>query len=1144
MSETKFLPIVQPQNNTVFEALSGVIQHGCDLDIAIDRFSLYAFDALKNKLREVTKLRLLYAHPCFDAAFIDDTALLGSFAERPKAKALTQAILARDFATFLQAKSQIKACNTLNPGVKRLDIRHNGTLKATIPNSPDFTCDGLGLISPQMYSGMMLCDEMAQSMDGVFEATWNSPQGHDIRDNMLAYLHEIYCDRCPAEIYQKSIYEIFKSQDITANVRQNTRIEDSQIYKKLYQFQRDAMYGIIDKIEKHNGCILADSVGLGKTFTALSVIKYYELRNDRVLVLAPKKLGENWLQYKANERTNPFTKDKFNYDVLYHTDLTRESGYSNNINLATVNYDNYDLLVIDESHNFRTDSSEKDNLTRYKRILNDICRNGVKTKVLLLSATPVNNRIKDLASQLKFITLGDDAAFAGEGIVSLDDLTASAQRKFNAWSKLPENERTVDRFAIDMDPGYFKLLDTISIARSRKHIENNYDITDLGKFPQRCKPINIIPEALRTDRRILIQEINSLVADQLSLTVLAPLNALKLEAEPKYREQLEEKSNFSDRGREGTTMKLILSMLLKRLESSVDSFRETVQLFRNKTADAIKKLERIQQIDQYTSGFDGFDPEDDSFAGLIEGFDDGDFDGFIQGRKKKIHVDILDIDARKWLPALKEDLEILDQILTIVHDCSPENDEKLRRLYEDCLVPKWQPSHTIKERRLKGIEQPHIARRRLDAPVNLPNADGQWNKKVIIFTAYTDTAKYLYHALKDKILNEYGLYTALVTGSVVQSNLEVPKEIAKKLPTNRFDSVLTHFSPISKNRDAIIHANYSPFPLAQRERGEGVACESKPGERGEVRIPQIDVLIATDCISEGQNLQDCDYLINYDVHWNPVRLIQRFGRIDRIGSTNENIQLVTFWPTDDLDEYLKLSQRVKARNVLANITGGGGVTPTDEKNDELTDALDYRNAQTKKQLDSIKNNRNVQLENINGNISITDLTFQDYRADLMRIQGSHAQKLARLPNAVCAVCECSDNYSIPGAFFLIQSDASNIDTSNPLFPYYPVFISMDGTITESYKNSQKALQILRSACANDYHIDTTLMGKFAIQTRTAEDVKPYADLYQKALDYIQGIKTETGQASLFRKGGTAFRDAKDDDYTLICAIYFKERAAQ
>ena len=323
-----------------------------------------------------------------------------------------------------------------------------------------------------------------------------------------------------------------------------------------------------------------------------------------------------------------------------------------------------------------------------------------------------------------------------------------------------------------------------------------------------------------------------------------------------------------------------------------------------------------------------------------------------------------------------------------------------------------------------------------------------------------------------------------------------------------------------------------------------MACESKPGERGEVRIPQIDVLIATDCISEGQNLQDCDYLINYDVHWNPVRLIQRFGRIDRIGSTNENIQLVTFWPTDDLDEYLKLSQRVKARNVLANITGGGGVTPTDEKNDELTDALDYRNAQTKKQLDSIKNNRNVQLENINGNISITDLTFQDYRADLMRIQGSHAQKLARLPNAICAVCECSDNYSIPGAFFLIQSDASNIDTSNPLFPYYPVFISMDGTITESYKNSQKALQILRSACANDHHIDTTLMGKFAIQTRTAEDIKPYADLYQKALDYIQGIKTETGQASLFRKGGTAFRDAKDDDYTLICAIYFKERAAQ
>ena len=1162
MIETKFLPIVQPQNNTVFEAITWAITHGCNLDIATDQFSLYAFEALKPKLRDVTKLRLLYTHPCFDSASTDDTALLGSQAERSKAKALTQAILARDLAVFLQAKSQIKACNAPNFGIRRLDIRHKGALKATIPNSPDMTCDGLGVMSPQTYSGMMLCDDMAQSMDGVFDATWNSPQVHDICDNVLTYLNEIYRDRCPAEIYQKSIYEIFKNQDITANVRKNTRIEESQIYHKLYQFQRDAMYGIIDKIEKHNGCILADSVGLGKTFTALAVIKYYELRNDRVLVLAPKKLGENWLQYKANERTNPFTEDKFNYDVLYHTDLTRETGYSNNINLATVNYDNYDLLVIDESHNFRTDSSDKDNLTRYKRILNDICKSGVKTKVLLLSATPVNNRIKDLASQLKFITLGDDAAFASEGITSLADLTTSAQRKFNAWSKLPEEERTVDRFAIDMDPGYFKLLDTISIARSRKHIENNYDITDLGKFPQRCMPINIVPEALRTDRRILIQEINTLVADQLSLTVLAPLNALKLEAEPRYREQLEEKSNFSDRGREGTTMKLILSMLLKRLESSVDSFRETIKLFRDKTAEAIKKIERIQQIDQYTGGFDGFDPEDASFASLVEGFDDGDFDGFIQGRKKKIHVDILDIDPRKWLPALHEDLAILDQILSIVHDCSPENDEKLRRLYEDCLVPKWLlslPRHNgEREMSHKATEGVEPTRHRLDAPVNLPDASGHWNKKVIIFTAYTDTAKYLYNALKDRILNEYGLYTALVTGTVVQSNLEVSKEIAKKLPTNRFDSVLTHFSPKSKNRNAIICNDNSNSTLKAcniTARGERIA--RNPGDHVIQQnshpegvqhsislIPQIDVLIATDCISEGQNLQDCDYLINYDVHWNPVRLIQRFGRIDRIGSTNENIQLVTFWPTDDLDEYLKLSQRVKARNVLANITGGGGVTPTDEKNDELTEALDYRNAQTRKQLESIKKNRNVQLENINGSISITDLTFQDYRADLMRIQGSQAQKLARLPNAVCAVCECSAHYPIPGAFFLIQSDASDIDASNPLFPYYPVFIANDGTITESYKNSQKALQILRSACANDDHIDTTLMGNFAIQTRTDDDVKPYAELYQKALDYIQGIKTETGQASLFRKGGTSFREAKDDAHTLICAIYFKERAAQ
>ena len=843
-----------PLNNaSPYTALSALVQcdtKGAAIDISTAKFSLYGYEALKKQLEAARAIRLLLCTKQID--------LQGTEAERAKTLELLQSILARDLFKLLDKKAEIRSLPVDNP-MASLTVMQGNTSEALFIG-PKYSLDGLGTLpSRDNYQGMHFSDEMAIPYQSMFENYWN--MALENKSELLSQLHEIYKDRTPREIYEYALYRMFEHDETGKSINKDTGIANTKIYKSLYNFQRDAMIGIIEKIEKYNGCILADSVGLGKTYTALAVIKYYLLKNYNILILAPKKLRENWVQYREDYVTNPFARE-FNYKVLNHTDLTRKSGYSDGIDLSKLNWNTFDLIVIDESHNFRTDSSEKEtqNTTRYQKLLQAI-QSGVKTKILMLTATPVNIKLKDLQSQINFITEKKDDALESAGIDSIKQVIKRSQKDFNQWMKLEDDERTIDSFFQYMNSDYFTLLETLTIARSRKLIEHFYDTSDVGKFPTRLDPQNITPDSLICGLTDISVESIADQLDSLKLAIYAQLNYVRLDARDKYPELFNE--TFSDVGRERTTIKLMRAMFLKRLESHVRSFIESIDRLIAEIQRKLNIIEKINRLDHYTAS---------DIVGLtdieqpIE--DDFDEDDLELLDTKELKVDPLDIDILKWKPDLEYDLQKLNEIRAAVISISPENDGKLAELLR-IIENKW------------------------TNPINTTN--GVINRKILIFTAFSDTAKELYETLAPRFLKR-GIYTGLVTGTYSTSNIELPKEVKARLNPNKFDSVLTHFSPKSKNRDAIVSNDSVCTP-----------------------IPEIDVLIATDCVSEGQNLQDCDICINYDIHWNPVRIIQRFGRIDRIGSQNDKIQLVNFWPTKELDTYLKLSQRVKTRVELWTI---------------------------------------------------------------------------------------------------------------------------------------------------------------------------------------------------------------------------------
>lgn len=1075
----------------VVDELKEELNKGSKLSVISAYFTIYAYAELKKELSKIDNMRFIFTEPTF--VHKDQELIREYYIERNPEKKMSgnefeiklrnemkQAAIAKECAQWLEKKAEIKSLRQANPAQPRLVYIENPSDNVSINGTVDFTSDGLGITpSNRLDSNMCLYGkDYTISFLQAFDELWEDETAvQDVKEKVLEQMRILYKENTPEFIYFVTLYNIFNNylDELTEDniVKSRTGFKETFIWNKLYKFQKDGVMGAIDKIEKYNGCIIADSVGLGKTFTALAVIKYYELRNDRVLVIVPKKLRENWTVYTMNDKRNIFSGDRFNYDVLNHTDLSRTSGYSGEINLVTLNWSNYDLVVIDESHNFRNNPPVKGRITRYERFMNDIIKAGVKTKVLMLSATPVNNKMNDIKNQIAFITEGRNDAFASVGLDNLELILRKAQAVFNRWSELPDPERTTETFVNMMDLDYFKLLDTVTIARSRKHIEKYYNLEEIGKFPTRLTPENRYPIIDTKGEFPPIEEINRLIK-KLTLCVYSPLGYVLPEKRAAYEKKYDmtvgiNNSVFRQTDREQSLVGLMRVGILKRMESSINSFALTVEniLYKiDKTLEAIEKKQFDYDAEMDISDIDIDDPE---YENLMFG--------------NNVKVLLQDMDLIKWQQDLLADKDKLETILLEAINVTPDRDAKLIEL------------RTLIENKIKN-------------PINRDN------RKVVIFTAFADTAKYLYKHLSKEFANK-GIYSAIVTGSGDNhSTLPIPKELRRSVKMTDINTVLTLFSPISKE------------------------CSKVYPEVNEY----IDILIATDCISEGQNLQDCDYLVNYDIHWNPVRIIQRFGRIDRIGSLNQQIKLVNFWPTQDLDEYINLQQRVKGRMVLLDVSATGEENVIENNPSKEMKDLEYR----KKQLNKLQNEV-VDLEDISGAISITDLTFNDFKIELMEYMKTKRKTLDEAPSGMYAVAKIDESISDivkPGVIFTLRQVKGKEQSKeqNPLFPYYMVYISDDGEVQLSFLHAKKILDYYKKLCSGKNEVLKELVEEFNKETNDGRKMERYSDLLEASIENLIGKKQDIGVASLFSKGGTTMQKSLFDgieDFELITFLVLK-----
>lgn len=1061
-----------------------LLSDNSQVSIAAASFSIYAYEALKEELEKVDCVNFIFTSPTFYTDKSEkqkrefyipklnrERSLFGSDFEIRLRNQLTQRAIARECADWIRRKARFKTNITHGSMNTFLNIKEGEETYTYMPFN-EFTTTELGLdrgnnICP-MVVGMPGHSSTDMFLKNFAELWKDKEKFQDVTDNVIENIETVYKENAPAFIYFITLYNIFNEflEDISEDVLPNeaTGFKSSVIWNKLYNFQRDASLAIINKLEKYNGCILADSVGLGKTFTALSVIKYYENRNRNVLVLCPKKLNDNWQTFRSNYKNNPVLADRLRYDILFHSDLSRDKGLSNGLDLERVNWGNYDLIVIDESHNFRNggrfDNEDEDDdfkENRYARLMNKVIRSGVKTKVLMLSATPVNNRFSDLKNQLQLAYEGkaeniNDLLDTGKNI---DSIFRDAQTVYSKWAKLPPEKRTTEKLVDSLSYDFFQLLDAVTIARSRSHIIKYYNTNDVGKFPERLSPISRRPKLTDLNDAITFADIAEML-NRLNLSIYTPSLFIFESEKGNYGIDYEGEGLTVD-GREKGIRKLMAINLLKRLESSVNSFRLTLTRIRDFINDSITAIDKFQEsgagtvdVTDFSEDFDTEDNENDPFV----------------GRKSKINL--RDMDYVSWRRDLKADLEVLELLILMLKDITPEHDTKLQQLVAD----------------LKN---------KFEHPINGSN------KKVLIFTAFADTANYLYEQLSGRILNDCGLHTALITGST-EGKCTLPKLKCT------FNDILTYFSPLSKDRDAI-------HPNDTRE---------------------IDVLIATDCISEGQNLQDCDYLINYDIHWNPVRIIQRFGRIDRIGSKNDVIQLVNYWPDMELDDYIKLKGRVESRMKATVITSTGddNLLSANEKGD-----LEYRRNQLKKLQNEV-----VDIEDMDTGVNIMDLGLNEFRLDLLANLKEHPN-MDLTPFGMSAVVSASELVE-PGVMYVLKNknNGVNIDRSNLLHPFYMVYLSHTGTVICDHLSPKKLLDKMRYVCKDKTEPDKALCKQFNKETRDGKNMRHYSDLLQSAIESIITVKEESDIDDFLNgvQGNLFANEIRGlDDFELICFLVIK-----
>ena len=1033
-------------SDRVIDELRQSLAPQSSLDFASPAFSLFAFAELRQLLEKLDTCRIV-----LPAANDGDLGLTGAYADRAFRNRLQVRWLARECARWIQNHVELRGAPSSLPQSILIAGKPESGLQRVITGNCGFTTEGLGITPGNQFS-LIQCSERAEEsalLGSWFTNLWNGlPSSGEQKAAVLARLQEIADPKPPSLIYYLTLHHLFKDlgEDLDEErvVKSATGIRNTIVWRKLFKFQRDGVIGTIDKLERLGGCIIADSVGLGKTFEALAIVKYYELRNDRVLILCPKRLRDNWTLYKANDRRNFLAADRFNYDVLNHTDLSRDGGSSGDIDLSHVNWGNYDLVVIEESHNFRNKAAHKGHETRYDRLMRRIIKEGVKTRVLMLSATPVNNRLADLKNQIAFITEGDDTALFDHGIASIEATVRQAQLQFNRWLALDDPERTSARLMDMLGFDYFKLLDLLTIARSRKHIEKYYGTVETGRFPERLKPINFKPDVDRAGEFRPIREINNEIR-RLTLAAYAPLRYVLSHKQAAYDAKYSTmirggESFFRQVDREESLVHLLRVNVLKRMESAVPSFALTVK---RQLADVEATLSKIEA---HAEAVEEIDIEDVDV-------DDPAFESLLVGRKVKVLLH--DVDLVRWKQDLTEDRNRLATLYSAARQVGAARDAKLETLRQ-------------------------VIAEKAKNPINLGN------RKVLVFTAFADTAEYLYEQIAPWAQEELGLHAALVTGAGRNQTT---------LPNLRkdFASIITSFSPHSK------------------ERPEDLASEG-----------ELDLLIATDCISEGQNLQDCDCVINYDIHWNPVRIIQRFGRIDRLGSPNGRIQLVNFWPNIELEEYINLEQRVSGRMVLLDISATGEENIIEQQSGNQMNDLEYRRKQLLKLQDAV-----IDLEDLSSGVSIADLTLTDFRIDLAAFVREHPQRLESLALGTFAVTTSNgsgENAIPPGVIFCLRAEGEAalkaVELGYPLAPHYLVHVGEDGAVLLPFTQAKQVLDRLKKFCIGRDLPDAEGYARFDKATGGGENMAAIQKLLAAAVASIVGKKEERAVASLFSPGGT------------------------
>lgn len=1076
------MKIIDNISSLLGDDLKETITPNSKLQIAASCFSIYAYEALKKELTNIDSLEFIFTSPTFIPSAVTDkvkkerreffipqdkqskgeSSLYGTEFEIQLRNKLNQKAIAKECANWIRNKATFKS-NTSSSPMQQFAVVNSEENKAAYMPLHGFSAVDLGYQKGNAVSNFVnkIDDNLMTSQYvQLFEQIWQEPQKlNDVSQSIIEHIESIYKENSPEKIYFLMLYNIFYeyldtlNEDVLPNDK--TGYQDTVIWNKLFNYQKDGATGLINKLETYNGCILADSVGLGKTFTALAVMKYYELRNRSVLLLCPKKLADNWLNYNRNLKTNIFAKDRFNYDVLCHTDLSRTSGESFGTPLNRVNWGNYDLVVIDESHNFRNDVAVKDRETRYQQLMNKVIRSGVKTKVLMLSATPVNNKFTDLKNQLALAYEGNQEELTSKLKTSktIEGIFKNAQGAFNEWAKLEPEKRTATAILNSLDFDFFELLDAVTIARSRKHIQTFYDTTDIGHFPVRRKPLSYrCPLTNKTD----VISLNSIFTQLklLKLCVYAPITYILPSRLKKYEEMYdtdvkEGKSKFRQVDREKSLVALMTTNLLKRLESSVEAFRLTLQSLYDNHARTLAAIEAfyandgVSEIDDFAGAMAALDSDDDD----LPSFQEMEIGG-------KVKIKLMDMDLPSWQQDLSGDIEIIGALLNEMKSITPEHDAKLQHLKNQVVS-------------------------KIENPINTIN--GKANKKIIIFTAFADTANYLYDNLAGELLKTQSIHTARISGQ------GLPRlTIKSRRKGYDIQECLTLFSPRSKEKHLVL-----------------------PEEPAE-----IDLLIATDCISEGQNLQDCDYLINYDIHWNPVRIIQRFGRVDRIGSPNETIQLANYWPDISLDEYINLKDRVESRMTIVDVTATGDDNVLSAKANDVS----YRKEQLKRLQEEV-----IELEDVKTGVSITDLGLNEFRMDLLNYVKEQGEPQG-IPNGMHAVISANEELGLsPGVIFTLRNvnDSVNIDQKNRLHPYYLVYINEQGEIIANHSEVKRLLDLVRTSCKGVNEPINHVCNLFNKITDEGKDMSKYSLLLSDAIRSMVEIKQEQDLDSLFSGGETS-----------------------